>query len=94
MLSESVKEKALRRLNRIAGQIRGICKMLEENRYCMDILSQTRAVTAAIHGVEDLILENHLGTCVAEAMQGGQPDAGKEKIDEIMDFLSRYGRRG
>ena len=93
MITETVKEKASQRLKRIEGQIRGLQKMLDEKRYCMDILSQTRAVAAAIHGVEDLIMENHLATCVAEAMHGGSDEDKREKISEIMEFISRYRKK-
>ena len=87
-------EQVRSRLRRIEGQIRGIEKMVEEERYCVDILTQTSAVIAALHGVEDLVMENHLNTCVADAMKSDDPDAKREKIDEIMTVVSKFRKHG
>ncbi|HUX14177.1 MAG TPA: metal-sensitive transcriptional regulator [Spirochaetia bacterium] len=87
-------EKALARLRRIEGQIRGIHKMLEDDRYCVDILTQTSAVIAALHGVEDLVMENHLNTCVAEAMRSDDPERKREKIDEVMTVITKFRKHG
>ena len=87
-------EKAMGRLKRIEGQIRGIQKMLEEGRYCVDILTQTSAVVAALHGVEDLVMENHLNTCVADAMRSNDPDEKSEKIEEMMSVISKFRKNG
>ncbi len=87
-------EKTLARLRRIEGQIRGIHKMLEEDRYCVDILTQTSAVIAALHGVEDLVMENHLNTCVADAMKSNDPDEKREKIDEVMTVITKFRKHG
>jgi len=80
------------RLKRIEGQIRGIQKMVEEDRYCIDILTQLTSVAAALKGVEDMVMEQHLGTCVAEAMRSGSEQEKQTKIDEIMDILSKFRR--
>ncbi|HUX49557.1 MAG TPA: metal-sensitive transcriptional regulator [Spirochaetia bacterium] len=87
-------EQALRRLRRIEGQIRGIQKMLEEDRYCVDILTQTSAVVAALHGVEDLVMENHLNTCVADAMKSDDPHQKSDKIEEMMVVISKFRKHG
>ncbi|MCB1721970.1 MAG: metal-sensitive transcriptional regulator [Rhodospirillales bacterium] len=75
------------KLNRIAGQIEGIKRMIEDGRYCPDILTQLRAARAAIRTVEAHVLETHLHHCVAEAMTA---DNAQEKIDEIKDLFKRY----
>lgn len=87
-------DQALRRLRRIEGQVRGIQKMVEQDRYCVDILTQTSAVIAALHGVEDLVMENHLNTCVADAMKSDDPNQKAEKIDEMMTVISKFRKHG
>ncbi len=77
----------LPKLNRIAGQIEGVKRMIEEERHCPDILTQLRAVRAAIRTVEAHVLETHLHHCVVEAMT---TDNAQEKIDEIKDLFKRY----
>lgn len=93
MMDDKQKQKAIDRLSRIEGQVRGIRKMVEEDRYCMDILTQTRSIFAAIRGVEEYILENHLHTCVTEAIRSGDYAEQSRKMDEIMDLISRI-RKG
>jgi len=80
----------LPRLNRISGQIEGIKRMIEENRYCGDILTQLRAARAAIRNVELQILDRHLSTCVTEAFLGDNPEAKKQKVDEIRELIKRF----
>jgi CsoR family transcriptional regulator, copper-sensing transcriptional repressor len=94
MMNTKQREDVRRRLGKIEGQIRGIGKMVDEERYCIDILSQFRAVTAAIRKVEDMIMEQHLHTCVATSMKHGDTADQEEKISEIMDLLSRFRRIG
>ena len=93
MMDEQKKGKAVSRLNRIEGQIRGIRRMVEEDRYCMDILAQTRSIASALRSVEDIIMENHLNTCVKHAFESSDPREKQEKIDEVMTLFSQY-RRG
>jgi DNA-binding FrmR family transcriptional regulator len=80
----------LPRLNRIGGQIEGIKRMIEEGRYCPDILTQLRAARAAIRNVELQILDRHLSMCVTEAFLAGDPDAQKQKVDEIRELIKRF----
>ena len=94
MMNEKQKKNVSLRLSKVEGQIRGIGKMVEDNRYCIDILSQTRAVTAAIRKIEDLIMEQHLNTCVLNSMRSGDKEDQKEKISEIMDVLSKFRKNG
>jgi DNA-binding FrmR family transcriptional regulator len=79
----------LDRLNKIEGQIKGIRKMIEERRYCMDILPQIKAVHGALRQVELGVLETHVNHCVQEAVQSRDPDSIRSKIDEVVRVLSR-----
>lgn len=94
MINQNQKKDVLNRLNKIEGQIRGVNRMITEDRYCMDILAQTRAVVSAIRKVEDLIMEQHLHTCVAASMRSANAEDKTEKIDEVMDILSKFRRVG
>jgi len=78
------------RLNRIAGQIDGVKRMIEERRYCPDILTQLRAARSALKTVEASILENHLNACVASAMEQGDSKAVAGKISEIRELFKRF----
>ncbi len=88
MAATEDKARLIARLKRIEGQVRGVQRMLEEDRYCIDILTQIRALTAAIDKVGDEVMRDHLGHCVAEAMRVGDDRERAEKIDEIMTVLS------
>lgn len=90
MMNQSQQQEVLQRLKKIAGQIGGIQKMVSENRYCIDILTQTRASAAALNKVEDLIMYQHLHTCVAESMKSADPEDKNQKISEIMDIFSKF----
>jgi DNA-binding FrmR family transcriptional regulator len=68
--------------------------MIEDDRYCIDILNQTSAAVSALRRVEDGVMENHLNTCVADAMRSDDPAAKLEKTTEIMDVISRFRRHG
>ena len=80
----------LPKLNRIGGQIEGVKRMVEEGRYCPDILIQLRAIRAAVRRVEADILETHLQSCVAGAISGGDADEAAQKIAELKDLFKRY----
>ena len=80
----------LPRLNRISGQIEGIKRMIEENRYCGDILIQLRAARAALRNIELQILDRHLSTCVTDAFQGESLEAKKQNVDEIRELIKRF----
>jgi DNA-binding FrmR family transcriptional regulator len=82
----------LKRLSRIEGQVRGLGRMVEENRYCIDIVTQIAAVRAALRRVEEDILRDHISHCVAHAMASGDAAEQKQKVDELMDVLSRSAR--
>lgn len=80
------------RLKRIEGQVRGVQKMLEEGRYCVDVLTQIDAVTSALARVQDQILEAHLNHCVAEALEGEDGVERREKVDEVVGLLKKFRR--
>ncbi|MBN1794018.1 MAG: metal-sensitive transcriptional regulator [Candidatus Omnitrophica bacterium] len=77
-------------LKRIEGQVRGIQKMIEEGKYCVDILVQIRAVVAALARVEDAILERHFEGCVTSAMEGASKSDKQEKLEEIMMLIKKF----
>ncbi|MFJ6414501.1 metal-sensing transcriptional repressor [Terribacillus saccharophilus] len=85
--SNNDKEKLLNRLKRIEGQVRGIQKMVEDDRYCVDILTQISAINAAIKRVGLQLLENHTHHCVSDAIKDGD---GQEAIRELMDVFERF----
>jgi DNA-binding FrmR family transcriptional regulator len=76
-------------LNRIEGQIRGIKKMIENQRYCVDILTQLKAVKAALHKVEQQVLKTHMQHCLMHAVTSEDQKEIQEKIDELMQLLSK-----
>jgi DNA-binding FrmR family transcriptional regulator len=80
---------ALDALKRVEGQVRGISRMIEEKRYCVDILTQLSAVTAAIASVQDRILTKHLDSCVTRAFMGESKREKQVKIAEIIILLKR-----
>jgi len=84
--------KLLSRLSRIEGQVRGVANMLEEERYCIDILDQIQAVKAALRKVEDEVLKNHSAQCVAHAIDSGDSKDARTKLTELVDLFSRYSR--
>lgn len=83
-------QETLKKLNRVIGQLEGIKRMILERRYCPDILTQTRAATAALRNVEVQILEKHLGHCVSQAMNSKSPTQASEKISEVIDIMKRF----
>lgn len=81
----------LPRLKRIHGQVAGVVRMVEEKRYCGDILTQLRAVQAALRAVEQEILKSHIDHCVAGAIEGGDTRERQAKLDELYGILKRFG---
>ena len=82
------KDAYLKRLRRIEGQVRGIAKMVEDDKYCIDILTQVSAVTSALQSVALGLLEDHLGHCVAQATQEGG-DVAEQKVREASQAIAR-----
>jgi len=82
------KDAYLKRLRRIEGQVRGLQRMVEEDTYCVDVLTQISAVTRALQAVAIGLLEDHLGHCVTQAIEAGGPDA-QDKVKEAAEAISR-----
>ena len=81
------KDAALARLKKIEGQVRGIARMIEDDRYCVDVLRQTAAIRAALKGVEGLILDDHASHCVDAAIRLGDPNDQRAKFTELVEIL-------
>ncbi|MGH7369423.1 MAG: metal-sensitive transcriptional regulator [Candidatus Methylomirabilaceae bacterium] len=92
MINEETKRKALARLNRIEGQVQGVQRMVEEEQYCVDILTQISAIQGALEQVRKILLGRHIESCVAEAIASGRQGDRQKKIDELLDVFSRYAR--
>ena len=92
-MDNAARKKADVRLARIEGQVRGIRTMVENGRYCVDILLQLSAVISALKKVEDLVMENHLNTCVVDAFQSDDESQRSEKIREVMDVMATFRRQ-
>ena len=82
--------KQIPRLNRIEGQIRGISKMIQEERYCVDILTQIRSVSNALAKVQENIFKGHLESCVRDSLEGDDTGDRAKKVDEILEILSKF----
>lgn len=82
----------INRLKRSEGQIRGIIKMLEEGRYCIDILQQMQAVKAALARAESQLLMEHAQTCIEDAIASGDAAAQREKVVELVDLFDKLKR--
>ena len=80
------------RLKRIEGQVGGLLRMVEEDRYCVDILTQINAVRSALHKVEEQVLRDHVSHCVAGAFTSGNPVEQRHKIEELVDTIGRMTR--
>ena len=91
-MRKDIKVACLRRLNRIEGQVRGLTKMLEEDRYCIDIITQISAVRAALRRAEEEILRDHVGHCIEEAIVTGSRAEQRRKIAELMEVVGRSDR--
>lgn len=86
-MNSKLKPPQLARLSRIEGQVRGVARMIDEDRYCIDILTQIRAIKAALNRVEQEILRDHLKHCVSDAFHGGSDKERQNKIDELIELL-------
>ena len=84
------KQALITRLHRIEGQVRGIERMIEDNRYCIDVLTQISAATTALETVAFKVLDDHVSHCVAGALTSGDPVAAKEKTEELLAAVHRF----
>jgi DNA-binding FrmR family transcriptional regulator len=86
------KASCLKRLRRIEGQVRGIARMVEDDRYCIDVITQLAAVRAALRGVEGEILKDHVAHCVEHAIVHGSKAEQRRQVAELIDVLNRAER--
>jgi DNA-binding FrmR family transcriptional regulator len=87
-----VKNSCLKRLNRIEGQVRGLARMVADDRYCIDVMTQISAVRAALRAVEEEILKDHVAHCVEHAIASGNKAEQRRKVAELIDVLGRTTR--
>ncbi len=92
MMQDETKAQCLKRLSRIEGQVRGLARMLEEDRYCIDVLTQVAAVRAALKRVEEQVLEDHVRHCVEHAIMSGDAEEQRKKVAELLEVLRRGER--
>ena len=91
-MSKDSKSANLKRLSRIEGQVRGLSRMVEDDRYCIDIVTQIGAVRAALRRVEEELLRDHVAHCVEHAIKSGDKADQRRKVAELMDVMARAGR--
>lgn len=91
-MQADAKTAVMKRLRRIEGQVRGLARMVEEDRYCIDIVTQIGAVRAALRRAEEAILNDHVANCVEHAITSGDQDDQRRKVTEIMEVLARADR--
>jgi DNA-binding FrmR family transcriptional regulator len=90
MINEEIKKNAFTRLKKIEGQIRGIMKMVDQEKYCIDIINQITAAEKALDGVAKNIMKRHIESCVTEAIIQGE---GQKKIDELIETVFKISNR-
>jgi DNA-binding FrmR family transcriptional regulator len=90
MMDTDTKARALGRLRRIEGQVQGIQRMVEDDKYCVDILLQLSAVQGAVEQVQKLVLGQHIESCVAEAIRSGTARERQRKVGELLEVFSRF----
>jgi len=91
-MRENIKTSCQKRLNRIEGQVRGLSRMVDEDRYCIDIVTQISAVRAALRRVEEEVLKDHVSHCVQHAIASGDKTDQRRKIAELMAVIGRADR--
>ena len=88
----ATKQAVAARLKRIEGQVRGVLRMVDEDRYCVDVLTQIDAIRAALHKVEEQVLHDHVSHCIAGAFASGDPVEQRHKVDELVATIGRMTR--
>jgi len=88
-MEDTSKDKIVRRLKLIEGQVRGLQKMIQSDTYCIDVITQTSAVKQALSNVEDLLLENHLSGCILNQVKSGNSDKAKQEILKVYKLKRR-----
>lgn len=92
MLTEKEKIRILARLKKCEGQVRGVMRMVEEDKYCVDVMNQVAAIQGALAEVSKGLLTQHLDTCVRNSMKSGKPKERMRMLGELQDLFARYGR--
>lgn len=93
-MTPDTRDQAARRLRKIAGQVAALERMVEEDRYCVDVLLQIAAVRGALDKAGKLLLEGHVETCVSDAILSGRSKERRQKLDELIDVFSRFAHIG
>ena len=91
-MQAAAKASVIKRLSRVEGQVRGLARMVEDDRYCIDIVTQIAAVRAALRRTEEEILQDHVSHCVENAIRSGDPHEQRQKIAELMAVVKRADR--
>ncbi|MEO8812789.1 MAG: metal-sensitive transcriptional regulator [Caulobacteraceae bacterium] len=91
-MNPTTKRSAATRLARIEGQVRGLAQMIQADRYCLDVVAQVRAARSALGKVEQMVLADHLASCVESAIVGGNPDDQRRTVAELIEVFSRSDR--
>jgi DNA-binding FrmR family transcriptional regulator len=92
IMRTEAKNSCLKRLSRIEGQVRGVARMVAEDRYCIDVLTQLSAIRAALRRVEDEVLRDHVAHCVEHAIASGDANEQRQKVAELMEVFARAER--
>lgn len=90
MIQATTHEGQLDYLKKIEGQVRGIQKMIEDRRYCVDIVTQIHSIIGALHRVENEVFRKHIDGCVINALKGKSETEKQKKIDEVIELISRF----
>jgi len=91
-MRDEIKGPVLKRLKRVGGQVGGITRMVEADRYCIDIVTQISAVRAALRRIEEEVLRDHIAHCVEDAIRSGNAEEQRRKTAELIEVLARSGR--
>lgn len=93
VINDKIEKQTITRLKKIEGQVKGIQKMIEEHRYCIDVVMQIGAAESALHKVSEIILKNHLETCVLKAFRSKDIEERKQKINELIEVYRKLRSR-
>lgn len=86
------KEEVLRRLNRIEGQVKGLKRLVEEDTYCVDVMTQISSIHEALRGVGKILMRNHLQHCVTDALRNGDDTKAEKTYQEMMDLIYKFAK--
>ena len=92
-MKKSLKKKILNRMNYLIGHLEGVKRMIENDKYCVDIILQNEAVISALKKVNEMVLENHLNTCVTQAIKGKSENERRKKIKELLEIFKNSNKK-